>query len=152
MRVIPSYLTILAYMLIASVVSTALAEVNRVGTTAAAPASASATSAPFAAPDSAQNENQDLARVGAALATRHHCLACHHVYAQRVGPSLTSVGNRYADPDSLAATREYLAKTIREGGRGKWSAVPMPAQPQVSELEALTLADWVLSLGRSKPQ
>ena len=95
--------------------------------------------------------DQELARVGAALAKSRNCLACHQVDARRVGPPLASVGERYAsDGGSIAATREYLAKSIREGGRGKWSAVPMPAQPQVSESEALTLADWVLSLAGSK--
>ena len=39
-----------------------------------------------------------------------------------------------------------LAKKIREGGVGVWGQVPMPAQPQVNETEALTLARWILAL------
>jgi len=96
-------------------------------------------------------ESQSLASVGAALAEKRNCMACHQVERRRVGPPLASVGDRYADPATVDATRQYLANAIRQGGRGKWSAVPMPAQPQVSESEALTLADWVLSLARPKP-
>jgi cytochrome c len=39
-----------------------------------------------------------------------------------------------------------LAVKIREGGGGVWGAVPMPANPQVSEAEAKKLAAWILSL------
>jgi cytochrome c len=38
-----------------------------------------------------------------------------------------------------------LAKKIREGGVGNWGQVPMPANPQVNEQEAATLAKWVLA-------
>ncbi|PAX93846.1 cytochrome C, partial [Bordetella pertussis] len=30
--------------------------------------------------------------------------------------------------------------------RGAWGAVPMPAQPQVSDADAHALAEWILSL------
>ena len=40
----------------------------------------------------------------------------------------------------------YLSVSIRQGGRGRWGVVPMPAQPQVSEDEARRLAQWILSL------
>jgi cytochrome c len=32
-----------------------------------------------------------------------------------------------------------------KGGSGTWGAVPMPANPQVTEAEARTLVKWVLS-------
>lgn len=95
--------------------------------------------------------DRNLFRAGAALAQRLNCMACHQVETRRVGPPLASIGDRYANPATVDATRHYLANAIRQGGRGKWSAVPMPAQPQVSEADALTLADWVLSLARPKP-
>ena len=40
---------------------------------------------------------------------------------------------------------EKLARKVREGSVGVWGQVPMPAQPQVSEAEALTLARWILT-------
>jgi cytochrome c len=39
-----------------------------------------------------------------------------------------------------------LAAKIIKGGSGVWGAVPMPANPQVSEAEAKKLAIWVLSV------
>jgi len=34
---------------------------------------------------------------------------------------------------------------VMKGGSGTWGAIPMPANPQVSEAEAHTLVKWVLS-------
>ena len=39
---------------------------------------------------------------------------------------------------------DKLAQKILKGGSGVWGAVPMPANPQVNEAEAKTLATWVL--------
>jgi cytochrome c len=80
---------------------------------------------------------------GADLAKARNCLACHQVDAKRVGPSFTLIAERYAGQPSV---QDYLADTIRSGGRGRWGAVPMPAQPQVSPADARAIADWILSL------
>jgi len=78
----------------------------------------------------------------AELAKAKNCLACHAVDKKLVGPAYKDVAAKYAG-DKGAAAR--LAKKIREGGVGVWGQVPMPANPQVSEAEAKTLANWVLS-------
>jgi len=87
---------------------------------------------------------------GLALAQRKACMACHQVDSKRVGPPLRSVAERYAGRGD--AMVQYLAGKIRSGGRGAWGAVPMPAQSQVNEDEALQLAQWILSLSPAKPQ
>ena len=80
---------------------------------------------------------------GLALAKSKTCLGCHQVDAKRVGPAFQQIAQRHADtPGSL----DYLVGAIRQGGRGRWGAVPMPAQPQVSESESRLLAQWILSL------
>lgn len=80
---------------------------------------------------------------GQALAKQNVCLGCHQVNAKRVGPGFTQVAQRYAgQPEALA----YLSQMIRKGGRGKWGAIPMPAQTHVSEQQSLQLAQWILSL------
>ncbi len=110
------------------------------------------------------------AQGGLALAQAKACMACHQVDSRRVGPPLREVAMRYASPvaaassaagdpaagdpaagvpgvgDPAVATLAYLADSIREGGRGRWGAIPMPAQPQVSAAEARELAQWILSL------
>lgn len=76
------------------------------------------------------------------LAKQKNCMACHAIDKKLVGPSYKDVAAKYkADKDAPAK----LAKKIREGGVGVWGQVPMPANPQVSEPEAASLAKWVLS-------
>ncbi|ANY14995.1 c-type cytochrome [Bordetella pseudohinzii] len=94
----------------------------------------------LAAPVQAQTTGLDLAKSKA-------CMACHQVDSKRVGPPLSSVAERYAGQPEAA---DYLANKIRNGGRGAWGAVPMPAQSQVSPDEARELAQWVLTLAPAK--
>lgn len=82
------------------------------------------------------------ALASADLAKQKNCLACHAVDKKFVGPSYKDIAAKYkADKNAQGA----LAKKIREGGVGAWGQIPMPANPQVSEPEAQTLAKWVLS-------
>jgi cytochrome c len=69
-------------------------------------------------------------------------MACHAVDKKLVGPSYKDVAAKYAN-DKDAVTK--LAKKIREGGVGSFGQIPMPANPQVSEAEARTLATWVMA-------
>ena len=77
------------------------------------------------------------------LAKSKNCMACHATDKKLVGPSYKDVAAKYASDKDAAAK---LAKKIREGGTGAWGQVPMPANPQVSEADALTLAKWVLTV------
>jgi cytochrome c len=82
------------------------------------------------------------ALANADLAKAKNCLACHAADKKVVGPSYKEVAAKYAaDKDAVAK----LSKKIREGGVGNWGQIPMPANPQVSEAEAQTLAKWVLA-------
>jgi cytochrome c len=78
----------------------------------------------------------------AELAKQKNCLACHAADKKLVGPSYKDVAAKYKGDKDAAAK---LAKKIREGGVGVWGQVPMPANPQVNEQEAASLAKWVLS-------
>ena len=77
-----------------------------------------------------------------ALAKAKNCMACHAVDKKLVGPSYKDVAKKYAG-DAKAA--DMLAKKIKAGGSGVWGAIPMPANPQVSDAEATKLAAWVLN-------
>ncbi|MGQ9723850.1 MAG: c-type cytochrome [Tepidimonas sp.] len=78
-----------------------------------------------------------------ALAKAKNCMACHATDKKLVGPSYKDVAKKYAG-DAKAA--DMLAVKIQKGGSGVWGAIPMPANPQVSEAEAKKLAAWVLSV------
>jgi cytochrome c len=77
-----------------------------------------------------------------ALATAKNCMACHAMDKKLVGPSYKDVAAKYAG-DKAAV--EKLAGKIMKGGSGIWGAVPMPANAQVTDAEAKTLAAWVMA-------
>ncbi|AEV25333.1 c-type cytochrome [Azospira sp. APE16] len=79
---------------------------------------------------------------GAEIAVFRGCLGCHTVDSKRIGPSYQEIAKKYPHTPDVVA---QLAKKIRDGGKGNWGELSMPANP-VSEAEAQTLAEWVLSL------
>ena len=76
------------------------------------------------------------------LAKSRNCAACHAVDRKLIGPAYKDIAAKYAS-DKDAITR--LTKKVREGGVGVWGQIPMPANPQVSEADAITLVTWLLS-------
>jgi len=77
------------------------------------------------------------------LAQKKNCMACHAQDKKLIGPGYKDVAAKYAGQKDAA---DKLAQKIQKGGSGVWGAVPMPANPQVSEAEAKQLAAWVLSI------
>lgn len=83
------------------------------------------------------------AMASADLAKAKNCMACHAVANKLVGPAYKDVAAKYAGQKDAEAK---LVSKILKGGSGAWGAVPMPANPQVSEAEAKTLTKWILAL------
>ena len=79
----------------------------------------------------------------AELAQKKNCMACHAVDKKVLGPSYKDVAAKYAGQKD--AVDKLSAKVIK-GGAGVWGAVPMPANPQVSEAEAKQLVQWIMTL------
>lgn len=77
-----------------------------------------------------------------ALARSKNCMACHAVDKKLVGPSYKDIAKKYAG-DAKAA--DALATKIIKGGSGVWGAIPMPANPQLSEADAKKLVAWVMA-------
>lgn len=73
------------------------------------------------------------------------CLGCHQVNVKRVGPAFAHIAKRYV---TMSGAMSYIADTIQHGSRQKWGAVPMPAQPHVSDVDAVIIATWILSLAQ----
>ena len=89
-----------------------------------------------------------LAMAGAVQASpellkKNNCTACHANDKKMVGPAYKDVAAKYAS-DSAAA--EKLAKKIKAGGSGVWGPIPMPANPNLSDADALTLAKYIMSI------
>ena len=72
-----------------------------------------------------------------------NCFACHRIDRNHLGPPFKTIAAKYVEDKDADVN---LAKKIREGTVGVWGSVPMPAQPQVTEAEAATLARWILEL------
>ena len=82
------------------------------------------------------------AQASEALARKSDCLGCHAVATKLVGPAYKDVAAKYAgkkDAESMLVTK------IIKGGSGSWGAIPMPANPQVSDADARILAKWILA-------
>jgi cytochrome c len=70
-----------------------------------------------------------------------NCFACHRIERTYLGPSFKSIATKYAGEKDADVK---LTKRVIEGGSGSWGNVPMPAQTQVTQAEALALVRWVL--------
>ncbi|MEC5162735.1 MULTISPECIES: c-type cytochrome [unclassified Janthinobacterium] len=82
------------------------------------------------------------ALANADLAKAKNCMACHAVGSKLVGPALKDVAAKYTGQKDA---ENKLVQKVLKGGSGSWGAIPMPANPQVSEAEAHTLVKWVLA-------
>ena len=76
------------------------------------------------------------------LAQKKNCMACHAVSQKVIGPAYKDVAAKYAGQADAVAK---LSQKVMKGGSGVWGAVPMPANPQVSEAEAKQLVQWILT-------
>jgi cytochrome c len=77
------------------------------------------------------------------LAQKKNCMACHAIDKKLVGPAYKDVAAKYAGQKDAV---DKLTQKVMKGGSGVWGAVPMPANPQVTEAEAKQLVQWVLTL------
>jgi cytochrome c len=82
------------------------------------------------------------ALANADLAKAKNCMVCHAVANKLVGPAYKDVAAKYAGQKDA---EDKLVLKVLKGGSGAWGAVPMPANPQVSDAEARTLVKWVLA-------
>ena len=76
------------------------------------------------------------------LAQKKNCMACHAIDKKLVGPAYKEVAAKYAGQKDAV---DKLAQKVVKGGSGAWGAVPMPANPQVTEAEAKQLVGWILT-------
>ena len=89
-----------------------------------------------------QTENPTARVSPADLFKKQNCYACHATHSKLVGPALTDIAAKYKGQTALTAK---LAEKVIAGGSGNWGAIPMPAQIQLSQAEALALVTCVLT-------
>jgi len=76
------------------------------------------------------------------LTKKYGCIACHNVEKKILGPSFKDISAKYKTKGDNV---NYLAGKIRNGAQGIWGMIPMPAQKQVREDEAVEIAKWILT-------
>lgn len=77
------------------------------------------------------------------LMQANNCMACHQIDKRKYGPQFDEIPAKYAgDADAIAK----LAAKIKAGGSGVWGEDMMPPQPQVSDADAKTMAELILTL------
>jgi cytochrome c5 len=111
-----------------------------VATVAAAPIAAAAAATPPASSTPAGPLDLKSAE---AMMQRDGCAACHAIDKKIVGPAYQDVAAKYRG-DKDAQTK--LVQKVKAGGSGVWGAVPMPANPQVSDSDITALVSWILTL------
>ena len=88
-------------------------------------------------------ENEQLKK----LMLTNNCLACHQIDKRKYGPQFYEVAEKYAGDKAMTAK---LAAKIKAGGSGVWGEDMMPPQPQVSDANALAMAELILGLTPKK--
>jgi cytochrome c len=79
----------------------------------------------------------------------NNCTACHMIDKRKYGPQFNEISSKYTKDAKAVAT---LAAKIKAGGTGVWGEDIMPPQPQVSDADAKTMAEWILALPPAAPK
>ena len=84
-------------------------------------------------------ENEQLKK----LMQTNNCVACHQIDKRKYGPQFYEVAEKYQGDSTVL---DKLAAKIKAGGTGVWGEDYMPPQPQVSDADAKSMAQLILSL------
>jgi cytochrome c len=80
---------------------------------------------------------------GETLFNQSNCGMCHAVASASLGPSLKDIAAKYA---KVAGAQAHLQAKVRNGGKGSFGSMPMPATPKsVSDESIKTIVHWILS-------
>ncbi|MCP9769482.1 carbohydrate-binding protein [Lacihabitans sp. LS3-19] len=96
-----------------------------------------------------QKSADDMASfaVGRNLIEAADCKSCHQYTTKSIGPSYQAVADKYSNtPENMV----YLVKKIKEGGSGVWGEHGMSAHPDLSEINAKRMVDYIFSLGTNQ--
>lgn len=80
---------------------------------------------------------------GEALFKQSNCGMCHAAASASLGPSLKDIAAKYAKE---AGAQAQLEAKVRNGGKGSFGSMPMPATPKsVSDENIKVMVHWILS-------
>lgn len=78
-----------------------------------------------------------------AAMTAAGCNACHTLDKKLVGPAYQAIAAKYKGQADAAS---LLVKKAREGGKGVWGPIPMPANPpaKIGDADLTAAVAWIL--------
>lgn len=78
---------------------------------------------------------------GLAAIRMSNCFNCHNFDSKLIGPSFYEISKRY--PATLSNIG-LVAKRTKEGSKGVWGKVAMPAHPELTKEEIQNMVEWIL--------
>jgi cytochrome c len=70
-----------------------------------------------------------------------NCFNCHNFDSKLIGPSFNEISKRYpATPSNIG----LVVKRAKEGSKGVWGKVGMPAHPELTKEEIQNMVEWIL--------
>lgn len=81
---------------------------------------------------------------GLSIIKYSNCSNCHSMKSKVIGPSFTSISEKYSDDQSSV---EQIAKHVLNGSSGIWGSVVMPSHPKLTKQEAEAAVSWILKNG-----
>ncbi|HZF64720.1 MAG TPA: PQQ-dependent sugar dehydrogenase [Chitinophagaceae bacterium] len=89
---------------------------------------------------------------GSTWISESDCKACHAMTAKSVGPSFTSISQKYLQQKNDAAIVDRLATKVITGGKGVWGEQAMNPHPQLTRETATEMIRYILSVAAAKPK
>jgi cytochrome c551/c552 len=97
-------------------------------------------------PNNALFSEEDLVgNAGKELIGKNDCKSCHNTYVKTIGPSYTSVAEKYQNTEDNI---NYLVGKVIKGGSGVWGNVLMTAHPELPNEDARTMVEYIMSLDK----
>jgi cytochrome c len=88
-------------------------------------------------------KHKAIDRHGLTLMMRSDCFNCHQFKSRNIGPAFSQIAMKYESQRDAHA----LAARIMNGSTGLWGEEIMPAHPDLSEEQTLSVVQWILKYG-----
>jgi cytochrome c len=83
------------------------------------------------------------AKSGEPLAKASGCFACHSVDKKLIGPGYKEIADKYRGNKAAEAD---LARKVKNGSKGVWGDIQMPANAHVKDEDIRAIVQWILSI------
>jgi len=70
------------------------------------------------------------------------CFSCHNATEKVVGPSFKAIADKYKGDKGAA---DQLVQSVRNGSKGNWGRIPMPAHGSLAEADVKAVVGWILA-------